>query len=133
MRMRYLVVVGLSVLSALGLDTLLRLDVRRRSTLWSVLASAGLTVIAYWLVSQADWPVEAARIAFVRWQEVLMYVLLSATTFLLIVAIWSLKWRRQAVMGLLLLLIVDLGFANRAYLHTTSVSQYHDPGLAGAC
>jgi hypothetical protein len=98
---------------------------RNRHTLWQIFGSAGLVMAPYWIFSRAYLPAEAAQLAFVRLQEIIMYILLSGTVLLLLLGVSFAKWRGLAVLGLFLILVVDLRSANRVYLHTASTSQYY--------
>ena len=129
-RMRYLIVVSVAVLAALGADWLMRCEQpQRRSTIVIVAGSALGLVIAYLILRQPWLPDTALRVTFVQLTDVLQAVILTAAVGLVVMIVLA---RRSAMMWLLMLALTvgDLWWFNSPFRHTTSTA-YDYPVTAG--
>ena len=131
-RMRYLIIVSVAVLTALGADWLMRREpAQRRSTMGRVVGSALVVIVTYLILRQPWLPDTALRATFAQLTDVLQAVILMAAVGLLALIVLA---RRMAAVWLILLalLVGDLWGFNAPYRHTTSTAYDYPvtPGIA---
>ena len=130
-RMRYLIVVSLSVLSAFGLDWLLGLDVAaRRPALRAVLISALLVGAVYIIVRSPVLPSDATHLDFVQTQELMFAMWLGISTAVILIGVLWPRWGRYALAGVCVLTLVDLWQIGAAYQRPISTQYYYPPTKA---
>lgn len=131
-RMRYLVVVSLSVLCALGMDWLLRETTRRGAR---AAAGVGLVPIgfgvAYLVARSGKLPVEPRQWEYLYRQEAFFVVVLMTSAGLLLLGAASKTWGRFALAGLCALTLVDLWISGVTYQRPVSTQYYYPltPGI----
>jgi len=128
LRMRYLVAVALSVLSALGLDWLLdRISGSRPPRASALLAICGGLCAAYWLVRVAAMPAEPDQVAFLHRQERVMIAWMLASTLCLVLGVLLRTRGTYLLAGLCALALVDLWLPGAAYQRPISTRFYFPP------
>ncbi len=125
-RMRYLVVVSLSVLCALGLDWLLRQSsLSNKKTLLSIIGSVFVIGFGYVILRAGHLPDDPQRLNFVYKQELIFVVLLFASASLLALGKVLKHWGRSAVVGVFALTLIDLWRVGADYQRPMSTAYYY--------
>ena len=131
-RMRYLVAFSVVVLSAFGLEWILRYNaVRRTRSIASPMIIVIILGLAYIVARPSKMPDELARLTYLHFQELILALLLVFSTGLLGLAIVSTRWKGAAAAGICVLTLADLWFAGANYQRPISTSYYYPstPGV----
>lgn len=131
-RMRYLVVVSLSVLCALGFDWLIRQSSARRTRCAiSVGLMAGGLGLAYLFARTGYLPADADQLDLLQRFETIFAVLLATSAVLLAIGIGLKRWGRFALAGVCVITLVDLWQFGVTYQRPMPKELYYPttPGL----
>jgi hypothetical protein len=130
-RMRYWVMISLSVLAALGLDYLLRSTEQRKFRTSAKIALFPIGLGAVYLIARAGYlPTQPSRLEFIAQQEARLVALLAVAAMLLILYSLSRRWGQWALAGLCVLTLIDLWLLSETYQRPIS-TQYDYPATPG--
>jgi hypothetical protein len=125
-RMRYLTVVSLSMLSALGLDWLLSLDtVTRKRGLISVLCAATVIGVAYAIFRTPELPTQPDRLSYVQAQELEFILWLIGSAAVLSIGVWRRRWGSLLLASACILTLIQLWPLGVAYQQPISTDYYY--------
>jgi hypothetical protein len=125
-RMRYLIEVSLSALSAFGLDWLLGLHpTARKSAVRAIVISALIIASVYSIARLPVLPSDATRLDAVRTQELRFALWLSVSTAVLLIGVLWPRWGRYALAGVCVLALADLWPIGAAYQRPMSTQYYY--------
>ncbi len=126
MRMRYLIVISLSVLCALGLDEVLRRDTAQQAKLTrSILFAALILGVGYIFARNGNLPQDPDRVSYLSGQELLFVILLLASVALLILSRSSRLGRYIGLAGICVLTLIDLWQVGVMYQRPISTQFYY--------
>lgn len=125
-RLRYLTVVSLTVLCALGLDWLLGLEAdKRKRGLISVLSAAIIIGVAYGILRTPELPTQPDRLSYVQAQELEFVVWLIGGAAVLSIGVWWRRWGSLMLASACALALIQLWPLGAAYQQPISTEYYY--------
>jgi hypothetical protein len=125
-RMRYLIEVSLSALSAFGLDWLLGLHLTaRKSAVRAIVISALIIASVYSIARLPVLPSDATRLDALRTQELRFALWLSVSTAVLLIGVLWPRWGRYVLAGICVLALADLWPIGAAYQRPMPTQYYY--------